>query len=104
MFSDRDFLIAIYTPPPQTEKSFMIISRPVIHPDAPVQAHYTRGLYESIEFVRDLGEEGVEWLMTTASSPEGNIPSWVSERAIPGQIAGDVPSFMKWIEKKGWKQ
>ena len=102
MFTDRDFLTAIYTPPPLSDKSFIIVSRPVLHPDAPPQAHHTRGIYESIEFVRDLGEEGVEWLMTTASSPEGNIPAWVSERAMPGQVSADVPAFLKWIEKKGW--
>ena len=104
MFSDRDFLTAIYTPPPQNEKSFMVISRPMIHPDAPHQPHHTRGVYESIEFVRDLGDEGIEWLMATASSPEGNIPAWISERAMPGQISADVPAFLKWIEKKGWKE
>ena len=102
MFSDRDFLIAIYTPPPQDEKSFIVVSRSVIHSDAPPQEHHTRGIYESIEFVRDLAEDGVEWLMTTASSPEGNIPAWVAERAIPGQIVPDVPAFLKWIEKMGW--
>jgi Protein of unknown function (DUF3074) len=100
MFSDRDFLIAIYTPPPQDEKSFFVISRPVTHPDAPHQAHHTRGVYESIEFVRDLGDGGIEWLMATASSPEGSIPAWVSERAIPGQISNDVPAFLKWIKGK----
>ena len=103
MFSDRDFLTAIYTPPPQTPTSFLVFSRPVLHPDAPHQPHHTRGMYESIEYVRDLGPDGVEWLMTTASSPEGGIPCWVSERAIPGQISADVPSFLKWIETKGWK-
>jgi hypothetical protein len=102
MFSDRDFLTAMYTPPPRDSKSFMVISRPVIHPNAPHQPYHTRGVYESIELVRDLGDEGVEWLMMTASSPEGSIPSWVSERAMPGQISSDVPAFLNWIEKKGW--
>jgi Protein of unknown function (DUF3074) len=102
LFSERDFVTLIYTPEPLDDKSFIVISRPVIHPDAPPQAHHTRGVYESIEFVRDLGDEGVEWLMTTASSPEGGIPVWVSERALPGQIAHDVPAFMKWIKEKGW--
>ena len=103
MFSDRDFLTAIYTPPP-TEKSFFVISRPVIHPDAPHQPHHTRGMYESIEFVRDLGDDGIEWLMATVSSPEGSIPTWITEKALPGQIAGDVPAFLAWAEKKGWKE
>jgi len=102
MFTDRDFLIAVYTPPPRNSDSFIVMSRPVLHPDVPPREHHTRGIYESIEFVRDLGEAGVEWLMATASSPEGNIPAWVSERAIPGQISADVPAFLKWIEKKGW--
>src|SRR5579859_3648203 len=91
MFSDRDFVTAIYTPPPKDDKSFIVFSRPVVHPDAPHQPHHTRGMYESIEFVRDMGEVGVEWLMTTASSPEGNIPTWVTARAIPGRISHDVP-------------
>jgi hypothetical protein len=103
MFTDRDFLIAVYTPPPIDENSFLVIQRSVVHPDAPPQPHHTRGVYESIEFVRDLGEQGVEWLMTTASSPEGNIPAWVSERAMPSQVSADVPAFLKWIAKKEWK-
>ena len=102
MFSDRDFVTLIYTPPPLDDKTFIVISKPVIHPDAPHQVHHTRGIYESIEFVRDLDEEGVEWLMTTASSPEGNIPAFVSERAIPGQISADVTAFLRWIKEKGW--
>jgi Protein of unknown function (DUF3074) len=104
MFLDRDFLTAIYTPPVQDDgKTFMVISRPVLHPDAPLQPHHTRGIYESIEFVRDLGENGVEWLMATVSSPEGGIPAWISERAMPSQISADVPAFLKWAEKKGLK-
>src|ERR1700730_5247314 len=63
MFTDRDFLTAIYTPPPQNSHSFIVFSRPVLHPDAPPQEHHTRGIYESVEFVRDLGDEGIEWLM-----------------------------------------
>lgn len=102
MFSDRDFVTALYTPAPKDDKSFIVISRPVTHPDAPLQPHHTRGVYESVEFVRDLGEEGVEWLMTTASSPEGNIPAFVSERAMPGQVSADVPAFLSWIQTKGW--
>jgi hypothetical protein len=102
MFNDRDFLTAIYTPPPKDDKSFIVISRPVTHPNAPPQPYHTRGIYESIELVTDLGEEGVEWLMTTASSPAGNIPAFVSERAMPGQVSADVPAFLDWIKAKGW--
>jgi hypothetical protein len=103
MFSDRDFVVLIYTPPPKDDNSFIIIQRPVLHPDAPNQPHFTRGIYESIEVVRDLGEEGREWIMATASSPEGNLPVWVTERAMPGQIANDVPAFVKFAERRGWK-
>ena len=103
MFSDRDFLVAVYTPKPQDEKTVIVVSRPVIHPDAPPQPHYIRGVYESIDFIRDLGDEGVEWVMALASSPEGNIPGWLSEKAMAGQISAAVPAFSKWIEGKGWK-
>jgi hypothetical protein len=80
----------------------MIVSRSVIDPDCPPKPGYVRGIYESIEVVRDLGEEGIEWLMTVASSPEGNIPAWFCEMVIPGQATDDVPLFLKWIVKKGW--
>ena len=62
------------------------------------------GEYMKVSNLSDLGDEGVEWLMATASSPEGNIPARISERAMPRQISSEVPAFRKWIASKGWKK
>jgi len=58
------------------------------------------GMYVSVERVTELEDGGVEWIMTTCSTPGGSIPQFVTERALPGQIAHDVPSLISWIKKK----
>lgn len=47
----------------------------------------------------------IEWIMATASDAHGVLPGWVQALAVPGQIAKDVPYFLRWVDgerrKKG---
>lgn len=38
--------------------------------------------------------------MATASSAEGKIPQAVTDMAMPGTIAEDVPMFVNWLKKQ----
>jgi len=56
-----------------------------------------RGRYVSIERVRQ-AEDKVDWLMATSSTPGGNLPSWIAEMSIDGQISHDVPKYVEWLK------
>ncbi|KAK0754159.1 hypothetical protein B0T18DRAFT_442590 [Schizothecium vesticola] len=56
------------------------------------------GAYVSVERVRRDGGGSVEWIMATASDAKGVLPLWVQTRAVPGQVAVDVPYFLGWVE------
>ncbi|KDQ18151.1 hypothetical protein BOTBODRAFT_551693 [Botryobasidium botryosum FD-172 SS1] len=58
-----------------------------------------RGKYVSIEKLTQLEDNKVEWRMATCSTPGGWIPQFLSEMAIPGAIAKDVPHFLEWVKK-----
>jgi len=53
-----------------------------------------KGKYVSVERFRELESESedgrggyaLEWRMATCSTPGGLIPTWISERSIPGEI------------------
>jgi hypothetical protein len=47
-----------------------------------------KGRYVAVERILELDDGKVEWKMATSSAPGGNIPAFVSERSLPGQIAG----------------
>lgn len=36
--------------------------------------------------------------MITTSTPGGYIPQFIVERTLPGKIAEDVPSFLRWLK------
>jgi len=57
----------------------------------------TKGRYVSVERLLELENGKVEWRMATSSSPGGNIPQFVAESSMPGQISADVPHFLKWF-------
>lgn len=46
-----------------------------------------RGRYVSVEYIKELEDGGVEWIMATSSTPGGNIPAFVAEHSMPGQIS-----------------
>lgn len=66
--------------------------------------HVVRGRYASVERLRKLDDGRVEWLMATSSAAGGNIPQFVQDMSIPGQIAHDVPKFLAWIKTRREKK
>ncbi|GMK57512.1 hypothetical protein CspeluHIS016_0403460 [Cutaneotrichosporon spelunceum] len=86
-------------------RCFMNISLPFTHPDCPekvgAEKSRVRGRYVSVELVRE-GAEGarVEWRMATSSDAGGNIPRFVTNAALPKNIAEDVHSFLRWMMRR----
>ncbi|KAH0388894.1 hypothetical protein KCU92_g486, partial [Aureobasidium melanogenum] len=94
-------------------RHFMVISKPLTHPDTPDREGYVKGSYESVELIREIplnpapeNEDDanddkhelnpVEWIMITRSDPGGGIPRFMVERGTPGSIASDVSKFLDW--------
>ncbi|KAL5337641.1 hypothetical protein BJX70DRAFT_368811 [Aspergillus crustosus] len=106
-------------------RSWMMVSRPCVHPDAPEGREYIRGQYESVEMIREiLVKDGldrsgsgtgsgsgstdtedleqsnpVEWIMVTRSDPGGTIPRWMVEKGTPKSICGDAAKFLTWASQ-----
>lgn len=82
-------------------KSGIIVSIPIdLHEDhelAKIEEKGVKGRYVSVERLLELEDGMVEWRMATSSTPGGSIPSFISEGSLPGQIASDVPHFLKWF-------
>ncbi len=38
--------------------------------------------------------------MATSSTPGGNIPNFIVQKSTPGQVANDVPMFLKWLHSE----
>ena len=103
-------------------RSFMIVSRPLDHPDVPQRSSFVRGQYESVELIREIplhvspskstlaldsaltsdnGEidpelNPVEWIMVTRSDPAGGVPRFLVDRGTPGAMIADVSKFLNW--------
>ncbi|KAI5246787.1 hypothetical protein E4T43_02491 [Aureobasidium subglaciale] len=99
-------------------RHYMVVSKPLTHPDTPDREGYVKGTYESVEMIREIplhpvpekaeeaGDEKhelnpVEWIMVTRSDPGGGIPRFMVERGTPGSIAADVSKFLDWACAKG---
>ncbi|KAF8559635.1 hypothetical protein OG21DRAFT_470638 [Imleria badia] len=89
-------------------KSGIIVSIPIdLSADeelAKIEEKGIKGRYVSVERLLELEDGKVEWRMATSSIPGGRIPSFVTESSMPGQIAADVPHFLKWfhtVREKG---
>lgn len=88
-------------------RSFVLISKPCKHPDAPVRPDYVRGEYESVEMIREVPvtnggsgvENPVEWIMITRSDPGGNIPKWMVEKGTIPSIVSDAKKFIDWASQ-----
>lgn len=91
-------------------RSWMMVSKPVEHPDAPEGDEYIRGQYESVEMIREIlmdknGSETesetnpVEWTMVTRSDPGGTIPRWMVEKGTPKSICTDAAKFLEWASQ-----
>lgn len=86
------------------QKSFLVIQFPVSHPDYPEVAPKVRGTYASFEAVweeptQDASDTYVNWKMAVQSDTRGKIPVMMQEMSMPGEIAHDVPAFIKWAQK-----
>ncbi|KAJ6102188.1 hypothetical protein N7486_004615 [Penicillium sp. IBT 16267x] len=102
----------------QPGRSWLMISKPCDHPDIPHKPGYTRGVYESIELIREVPRKGTsgsssssfsakstekesEGSGTTDESTQGNDPEsnpveWIMvTRSDPG---GNIP---RWMVDKG---
>lgn len=94
-------------------RHYMVISKPLTHPEASDREGYVKGTYESVEMIREIplnpapekeddakGDKHelnpVEWIMITRSDPGGGIPRFMVERGTPGSIAADVSKFLDW--------
>ncbi|PYI11200.1 hypothetical protein BO78DRAFT_393671 [Aspergillus sclerotiicarbonarius CBS 121057] len=87
-------------------REWMMVSRPCVHDEAPPVQGYIRGMYESVEFIREIPVEGegmnpVEWVMVTRSDPGGNIPRWMVEKGTPKSICTDATKFLNWACRDG---
>ena len=96
-----------------TPRHYMVVSKPVSHPNAPERNGYIRGTYESVELIRELPINPVpdktnasasqdhelnpvEWIMVTRSDPGGGIPRFMVERGTPSSICADAAKFLDW--------
>ncbi|KAH3684425.1 hypothetical protein WICPIJ_004611 [Wickerhamomyces pijperi] len=67
----------------------------------PLENSHVKGVYCSIERVRlDKAGNCVEWIMATSSDSGGSVPKWLQNSMISKSVAGDVPSFLNWLNKK----
>ncbi|PWY74011.1 hypothetical protein BO83DRAFT_398448 [Aspergillus eucalypticola CBS 122712] len=90
-------------------REWMMVSRPCEHDEVPPVPGYIRGMYESVEFIREIPVEGkpegamnpVEWVMVTRSDPGGNIPRWMVEKGTPKSICTDAVKFLNWACRDG---
>ncbi|KAI9369004.1 hypothetical protein BJX61DRAFT_184115 [Aspergillus egyptiacus] len=87
-------------------RSWMMVSRPCEHPDAPPVQDHIRGQYESVEMVREIAvadedseSNPVEWIMVTRSNPGGTIPRWMVEKGTPKSICSDAVKFLDWASQ-----
>ncbi|GAA6009440.1 hypothetical protein JCM11491_003557 [Sporobolomyces phaffii] len=100
--SNRSFSFLIVTCEVATtpsERSFIVVSIPVAHPDAAPEKGYVRGRYVSVENCRET-PEGVVWTMAVSSDAGGMVPKFITEKAMPSKVSEDVPSFLKWIKSR----
>lgn len=63
-----------------------------------------RGVYTSVERIREVRPGEIEWVMGTVSDAKGVLPAWVQKMATPGMISKDVDAFLKWIAEERRKK
>ncbi|TIA58075.1 hypothetical protein D6C77_05757 [Aureobasidium pullulans] len=95
------------------QRYYMVVSRPVTHPDAPGRVGFVRGTYESVELIREISARSstddeassqvqgnpsnpVEWIMVTRSDPGGGIPRFMIERGTSAGICTDAVKMYDW--------
>ncbi|KAH3680815.1 hypothetical protein WICMUC_000166 [Wickerhamomyces mucosus] len=65
----------------------------------PVSPDKVAGVYVSIERIKLLDNNEIEWRMATSSDSGGNVPKWLQNSMISKSVAGDVPSFLNWLNQ-----
>ncbi|KAI0819536.1 hypothetical protein BC628DRAFT_1342177 [Trametes gibbosa] len=82
-------------------KTGLIVSIPVDVSDneeyAKMEEKGVKGRYASVERLRVLEDDKVEWVMATSSTPGGSIPQFIVESSMAGTISKDVNHFLKWL-------
>ncbi|KAI9818170.1 MAG: hypothetical protein M1827_000795 [Pycnora praestabilis] len=68
--------------------------------DATQKKNIVAGQYVSIERLRVLPDENIEWIMAVSSDAKGSLPMSVQKMALPGEIAKDVGLCIKWIGQR----
>ncbi|KAL7267682.1 hypothetical protein RUND412_009718 [Rhizina undulata] len=105
-FSPRVFLQTIIhgdrPKSPAGKRCFMVVAVPT---EGEVLKGEVRGWYTAVEYVRELEEGGVEYLMALTSNAGGSIPRWVQGLSMPGQLFTGGRRFLeivgKWVEDRG---
>ncbi|KAH8117379.1 hypothetical protein DFH11DRAFT_1851714 [Phellopilus nigrolimitatus] len=101
--SNRTFTVlqVIHLDTSGSRKTGLIVSIPIdVSTDADMskaELKGARGRYTSVERLQELEDGKTEWRMATSSTPGGSIPSFIVQATAPGQIAQDVPLFLKWL-------
>lgn len=85
-------------------QEFIMIQIPISDFENSPFADYARdkslvvGAYTAVERVRIVPETAeIEWVMATASDAKGNLPQFVQNLAVPGELTKDVQKFLGWI-------
>lgn len=60
-------------------------------------SQFTVGNYTSVEYITT-EQDQLHWKMCTSSTPNGNVPNWMTKLGLPGAIVNDVPSFVKYCD------
>jgi hypothetical protein len=93
--SPSEFLTITLTLP-----SFLASSSYVPDPIRQKYSDSVIGSYVSVERIRKMEDRKIEWIMATASDAKGALPTWIQNRAVPGQISRDVPNFLAWAARE----
>jgi len=101
--TNRDFVELILCRETSTEpgrRAFIVISTPIHEPK--LKGH-VRGLYVSVETVREMEHDGktqLQWRTATCSNPGGYVPIKIVDQVLPSKIADDVPHFLHFIDSR----
>ncbi|RPB01770.1 hypothetical protein L873DRAFT_1675516, partial [Choiromyces venosus 120613-1] len=100
-FAGREFLASIISkdlPEMDGRRSTMVIALPI--EGKMVSKSDVRGKYISVEYIHELEDGEVEIFTAVCSDAGGNIPRWVQNMAMPGQIFNDGKKFIEYLRKK----
>ncbi|KAI9819026.1 MAG: hypothetical protein M1832_004068 [Thelocarpon impressellum] len=106
-FKNRVFPVLVISAQ-ASETSFLVVQIPVRWSDLELLPNSSQvgraknaviGNYAAVEFVYTDEAGTIHWIMATSSDAGGVLPFWMQNRALPSQIAKDVPLFLKWVKQ-----